>query len=353
MKKNISFLIVFLFLVLQNYSQNYCTLVTFSDLSHAYIDENGHYLYRESKDLKLKENIFPYKCGLGRIRREGKFGYINCKGEVLIPIAFEKAEDFSEGLAAIREDGKWGYIDTKGKIAIEPQFDIAKNFSEGMAIIGKNGKYGYIDKTGKIIAEPIFDRVCYFKNNRAWVLQNGAWACIDKKGEFIIQPYYSDTYDFSEGYAWVKKDLIWGLIDSTNKYLIQPNERNPLIYAHSANVKNFSFLSHGKLISKVNNKTGYCDLTLKKIIPAIFDDALEFENGHATVYIDGKCGIIDESGKFVMDPIYKEIRYLGHNLFAVKEKVNGWYVLSKDKVEISRAVYTNIYNFEPINGQKP
>ena len=42
------------------------------------------------------------------------------------------AAPFSEGLARVRVDGKWGYINTEGEVVIEPQFDDAGSFSKGV-----------------------------------------------------------------------------------------------------------------------------------------------------------------------------------------------------------------------------
>ena len=54
------------------------------------------------------------------------------------PIApwYDDALRFSEGLAAVKTDGLWGYIDTKGNTVIPEQFDIAFSFSEGLALVG-------------------------------------------------------------------------------------------------------------------------------------------------------------------------------------------------------------------------
>src|SRR4051812_47664639 len=97
-------------------SQTFCALISFPDFSNgyhcpqAYIDENLKVLYNEDKDLVVSERIFAYKDGLGRIRRNRKFGFIDHKGTTLIPDTFDKAEDFSEGLAQVEIKGKWGFI---------------------------------------------------------------------------------------------------------------------------------------------------------------------------------------------------------------------------------------------------
>lgn len=49
------------------------------------------------------------------------------------------------------ENGKLGYMDNLGNIIIEPNYDIALSFSEGRAIAIKNSNWYLIDKSGEIL----------------------------------------------------------------------------------------------------------------------------------------------------------------------------------------------------------
>ncbi|WP_258030987.1 WG repeat-containing protein [Campylobacter concisus] len=39
---------------------------------------------------------------------------MNTKGEQIVECKFDDAYDFNEGFARVKKDGKWGYINTKG-----------------------------------------------------------------------------------------------------------------------------------------------------------------------------------------------------------------------------------------------
>jgi len=54
----------------------------------------------------------------------------------------QKKADESTPLFSIEQNGKWGFIDKTGKIVIEPKFDIAWDFSEGLADEEIEDKYG-------------------------------------------------------------------------------------------------------------------------------------------------------------------------------------------------------------------
>jgi len=79
------------------------------------------------------------------------WGFINRKGEVVIPLIYEKALYFSEGLAAVKQGGKWGYIDRTGRMVIGAGFENAYGFRNGIAKVVIGERVVYIDKTGRIL----------------------------------------------------------------------------------------------------------------------------------------------------------------------------------------------------------
>ena len=61
--------------------------------------------------------------------------------------------DFIEGLALVQDaNGKWGFIDKTGKVVIPCKWNEAWDFDEGKACVrDANGNYYHIDKTGKVV----------------------------------------------------------------------------------------------------------------------------------------------------------------------------------------------------------
>lgn len=78
-----------------------------------YAEENGHI---EIVDfLKEKEGI-EYEISLHPVQINGKYGYVDESGRVVINLQFDYADLFREGLALVRIGGKWGYIDKTGRV---------------------------------------------------------------------------------------------------------------------------------------------------------------------------------------------------------------------------------------------
>ena len=69
-----------------------------------------------------------------------------------------------DGIIAYCRDGKWGFVDADGEILIQPEYDKAKSFSNGVAGVCKNGKWGFIDKTGTLVIDYQFSDVGYMQD---------------------------------------------------------------------------------------------------------------------------------------------------------------------------------------------
>jgi hypothetical protein len=115
-------------------------------------------------------------------------------------------------LYLIYEDGKWGFIDATGKVVIDPQFDEAWDFSEGLATVRIGEKWGFIDVSGQYVVDPQFDETWYFSEGLAPVRVGEEWGYIDTMGQYVINPQFDDTYGFFYGLAAVRfGDLESGL----------------------------------------------------------------------------------------------------------------------------------------------
>ncbi|ANM11271.1 hypothetical protein AMK06_CH02932 [Rhizobium sp. N541] len=97
-------------------------------------------------------------------------GYIDrATFEPRIDRKFEVALPFSEGLAAVRSEGKFGYINSSGEMVIAPAFDLARGFRKGHAEVVVGDKAGIIDRTGKFLLSPNYARAIPFGAGAALV----------------------------------------------------------------------------------------------------------------------------------------------------------------------------------------
>ena len=212
---------------------------------------------------------------------------------------------FSDGYAAIKQNGKWGFIDKLGNIVIEPQYNDVGNFIDGLsfACIGdnySNQNCGYIDKDGKTV--------------------------IDFK--------YKDAYDFEFGYAIVKNDSSYSVIDKngkeifTTRYITTPISENLFVtngtFGGNNTVDGFDIITlDGKVIADAvddvgkvsdglikikekrdnNAKYGYIDEQGNVVIDYIYDNAGDFSEGLAPVIKNNKLSYINTSGDYILKDV--------------------------------------------------
>ncbi|MEG2812105.1 MAG: WG repeat-containing protein [Clostridium sp.] len=174
----------------------------------------------------VTEGLLPIKIEK-TIEDDGKWGYLDFKGrKFAIEPKFDEAQIFYNGLAPAKLNGKWGFINTKGEFVIKPQFDDfvvedykykRKTFSEGLESVQKNGKWGAIDKSGNLVIDYKYDEYLLFKDGEALIKKNGKLGIIDIKGVEIIKPTYDDINHFYNGVSLVKKNGVYYFMDKNEK----------------------------------------------------------------------------------------------------------------------------------------
>ncbi len=76
---------------------------------------------KENTEILTSNTIFLSK-------KDGKYGYINEKGTVVVDYIYDDATEQNKyGYAAVKKDGKWGAIDKTGKVIVEPQYTLENN----------------------------------------------------------------------------------------------------------------------------------------------------------------------------------------------------------------------------------
>jgi hypothetical protein len=139
-----------------------------------------------SKNRPTQEASNDIELSSFKSTSNGKFGYKDNDGKIIIPAIYDYVDYFSEGLANVKQNGKMGFIDKTGDIVIPLQYDGAASFSEGLAVVRLSGKMGFIDKTGKIIIPLQYYLAYPFMNGKARVeLKPRKHFFIDKNGNKI------------------------------------------------------------------------------------------------------------------------------------------------------------------------
>lgn len=243
-----------------------------------------------------------------------KFGYVNKQGKEIIPIKYDDVAPFSEGLACVGLDGKCGYVNKQGKEVIKikygyqlgysrtADYPMLSDFNEGLACVQIGNKIGYINKKEEIVIPAKFDYGTRFKEGRAFVGIGDKYGYINKKGQFVGEMKYDRHYsnpEFYNGFASVTTNgnfvESWGIINKQGKEIV------PTKYNQSS----LGGFTEGFSGMEIGEKWGYIDENGKLVIPAKYDGVWGFYGGLSAVKIGNKYGYINKKGKMVIPAIYE------------------------------------------------
>lgn len=259
----------------------------------------------------------------------GKCGYIDSVGNEITPLKYDYEEGDSRyggdsydekygyrkrlpqytRLMRVKRKGKYGYIDKKGNELTPIEYDECigsyLKYGNPATIVKKDGKWGMIKESGKEVVPCIYNSYggIFYKNHDTPVAfeKNGKFAFFDRKGNRLTDFIYEDANSDFWGdydYAIVKKNGKYGFVDSQGNEVIPPSYDS---------VKNF--WGNRAAIVK-NGKVGFIDQYGNTIIPCIYDDV--FEDYHVSRYYvmvvckNGKCGLIDMNGHKITDFEYEK-----------------------------------------------
>lgn len=163
------------------------------------------------KDIKLDWTASSRNDSLAVFCSEGKRGYYNMyTGEIAVPAQYRRAWVFSEGLAGVQRNGKIGFINRKGDVVIDYQYPYHGNslsefvFNDGHCVVADTtGKCGVINRTGEWLIGPEYDYVKTYKEY-AIVTKAGVTKQLSYDGKvlnsFVLETVKELTYEAKERY---------------------------------------------------------------------------------------------------------------------------------------------------------
>ncbi|NOQ71046.1 MAG: hypothetical protein GQ574_03530 [Crocinitomix sp.] len=248
-------------------------------------------------------NIEQYNSNtIDRIYQHGNTLY-DFDGKFIADIPDNIRISFVQGIAAINnghwKTKKYGYINKKGETILPIKYDFCTYFSNERGIVGLNEKRAIIDKQGNFItpftsmipAQSIYSSgLCRYKDSTI-----GKFAYIDTSGSIKIPPKYDKASNFSRGFAKVE--------ENGKSYIIDPNGKE---YIN----QQFEF-EGGHRFMQYGNGVVYEDKNGKKLFDFKYEDhpsMIYYIEGLARIKLNGKQGIIDRLGNEIIPPIYDNVK---------------------------------------------
>ncbi|HTF80173.1 MAG TPA: WG repeat-containing protein [Cytophagales bacterium] len=227
----------------------------YDSIDYFLVDNKVQYVVTKSgkKGLLNEQHIILYPLeyqvialGLNKnyiLKREGRYGVLNLKGEEIVPFKYDylsnvveepntpvqplvfvkgkkvgllnyKGEEIAtfggtfkylgEGLYGHQEDGQTTLVNAKGEMVGKEKFQEIGTFAERMLAARKDGSWGFVSASGKFLINPVFEEVTPYVNKLAVVKKSGKYGVIDMLGREFV-PFEYDSYELKEGKRLLSK----------------------------------------------------------------------------------------------------------------------------------------------------
>ncbi len=179
------------------------------------------------------------------IKKEGKWGAIDAKGNIVIAPQYESLSNFDpQGWAAFRKEGKAGVVSEKGEEIIPAEYEQVRPLSKEFVAIWKEGRCGMVNVENKEIIAPSFDNIDTLTSSLFRVHLNGKYGITNNRGEAVLAAVHEQmgTFEGENTVAILSKEGKKGLLFlSSNRTEITTYEP---VYDEVKQVEDGSFLAY-------------------------------------------------------------------------------------------------------------
>ena len=257
--------------------------------------------------------------GLARVKQDGKYGFADSSGEIVIPCTFDDAFPFKGGVACVVVDDLWGFIDATGAYFVEPKYAFISissyltsdvipyyprhvvYFENGpLAVREAHGqKYGLLAESGTELLPLVYDGVYQDDAGLYHVLEGERWFTVNSRGE-TVGPY-------PQGYTAVRHSGaadLWfagrggklALVDDTGQPV------SDMIF------DDFGPFTGEAFPARQGEKWGFVGIDGTELTPPVYDTVLcAFLWDIITVTLDARDAMVDARGNLLTSERYDDL----------------------------------------------
>lgn len=264
----------------------------FFDKTGREVIENETITERTTSVNIYEDRVSSYAGGPISVKFKGKWGLLDTSNKAITAFKYDKALYINSDLVAeVTMNGKKGYINIKGEEVIPPIYESLELFNAKLRIAILNGKSGLYERNGKLVLPVIYDEISKISYG-GWDAQifkikvNDKFGWVDSTGTEILPPIYENVNYFRNGLFPVKLDGKWGVIEKNGNVVI--NFKYDLIY---------SFEKVDIYGMKVGDKFGFLNSVGEEIIAPIYDETVYDGKDNIHLKLGGKDKYFDYKGK--------------------------------------------------------
>lgn len=284
--------------------------------------------------LPLYDEIQPFVKEMAIVREKDMYGVINSKGNVMIPLQYQKIDiDTATLLLRVQSNGKWGVLNKANRTIVSTQYDTVRVQRYGMFTVRKDTAWQLLDATGKPVGDQTFTQLGDIQNLYAVAYRQKQVGLVNLRGSWAIEPVFDNLRIINEYIAQYYTGGRSGLISIlTKEMLIEADMVEPI---------------HNYLRIIAKGKYGVWNSRGREVIPVQYDYISDFtEDSVLTVFQKKNKGLINLQGRVILkpSPLYEELLVMKNERVGIKMKNKYGFVDKNGKLRIANR-YEGIGNF--------
>ena len=270
--------------------------------------------YDKSQNVWYEENVLKVQNG-------EKYGLINLNGKLILNCEYDDIYTLKgiKNSLITKKGEQLGLVDTSGRIVLDNVYSeilpLGKNDIDGYITKNEQGKYGVLGTSGEQKLENKYEKIEQIVGNNLFVItQEGKQKLINSKGTIVLEDSFDEITQIlkdSKGVVF-KKDGLYGVMTIEGTVII------PNIY------EDLKQLDNGYIVAKKDARYGIIDNSNNEKL--YFNYNYITYNKDLNIYIaediDFKSSIIDENFEVKIIGILSEVN---SNLKYIKMHINGEY----------------------------
>lgn len=324
------------------------TIKTYHDFvkkypSSSFVDRAWHwvyFLYKRDNPLENFLKVYPdfhdpayarkliaaEKLTYFPVYEEEKYGFIDAKGNLQIPIRYDSvaADYFCEGVKEafilVYKDGKISAIDKTGKAILDYSYSNIEQLEEGLLMVEREGRQGLYHQAGFEILAPNYDLIDLLEDTFLQVTLAGKTGLTTLNGRKLTPLEYDAISSPGERLLIFRRNDKFALM-SYDKLL---SGKDTALYFNYDKVE---WIKKGYIKLTADNKQSIITTGQDTIIPPTAAAIHALPLGWTTE-TNGQLQIYTPAGKLLTDSAFTEVK--GNNSFYAVKIQDTWAVLKKD-----------------------
>jgi len=105
------------------------------------------------KDSTEHDSLECVWDGLIKVAQNGKYGMMDDRGIIIVPLMFDEIGEFDNQLAKVKYRDKFGFINHQGLLVVPLKYDDVGFFKNGTALVRRDDEYFMVDGQGQRVLD--------------------------------------------------------------------------------------------------------------------------------------------------------------------------------------------------------